>query len=71
MQTPRLTLIAELVNTLKQMEAAGINTVIYSITWGYVNKVEGNIKRDYIDMLADAACSNTNLKVAHCQGPSR
>ncbi|GIM09853.1 hypothetical protein Vretimale_13654, partial [Volvox reticuliferus] len=52
-----------LIATLKQMEGAGIGTVIYSTTWEWAEPKEGNIRYRYLDMLMDAACKNTSLKV--------
>ncbi|GIL48592.1 hypothetical protein Vafri_4654, partial [Volvox africanus] len=58
--TPRLD---DLIATLKQMEGAGIGTVIFSTTWEWAEPKEGNIRYRYLDMLMDAACRNTSLKV--------
>ncbi len=60
----------ELVKTLKEMETAGITTVIHSISWAFANEAEGTIKHDYIDILVKAACTNTKLKVgaSHLKG---
>lgn len=56
---------AELVKTLKTVEATGVNTWISSILWRHMEPSEGNINFSYLDNLMQAACSNTGLKVGN------
>ncbi len=56
---------AELVKTLKTVEATGVNTWISSILWRHMEPSEGNINFSYLDNLMQAPCANTGLKVGN------
>ncbi|GLC41863.1 hypothetical protein PLESTM_001259300 [Pleodorina starrii] len=52
-----------LVTTLKEMEAAGLASVIFSLNWEWGEPEQDKIRYDYLDRLMDAACKSTSLKV--------
>lgn len=56
-------LIDELVATLRDMEAVGITTIVYSSPWEFLQPTDGPIRFDYLDLLVSSACQNTKLKV--------
>ncbi len=59
---------AELVRVLKSMEAAGVNAVVYSLTWQFAQPDKDTIQWDYIDRIMGAVCNNTSLKVRGDRG---
>ncbi|KXZ54056.1 hypothetical protein GPECTOR_5g164 [Gonium pectorale] len=61
-ETQRLT--GDLVNTLREMEATGISTAVFSSPWDWFEQEEGKIKYDYLDWVMQTTCQNTKLKVA-------
>lgn len=62
-------LAQELVSTLKEMESpdgAALTGVLFSSPWSWFELEQGAIRFDYLDWVAEAACSNTGLKVGSC-----
>ncbi|KAG2452940.1 hypothetical protein HYH02_002277 [Chlamydomonas schloesseri] len=43
---------------------AGLTGVLFSSPWSWFEQEQGTIRYDYLDWVAEAACSNTGLKVA-------
>ncbi|KAG2425719.1 hypothetical protein HXX76_013561 [Chlamydomonas incerta] len=63
LEAPDVRQTAKLVDTLKQMQATGIKTVVYSISWQWAEPEQGKVRTEYISWLLDAACKNTGLQV--------
>ncbi|KAG2425669.1 hypothetical protein HXX76_013511 [Chlamydomonas incerta] len=56
--------VDKLLHTLQQLEGARIRTVMFSVSWAWLEPAAGRLRWDYLEALVGTACGRTQLKVA-------
>eukprot|EP00198_Chlamydomonas_reinhardtii_P013104 XP_001702441.1 predicted protein [Chlamydomonas reinhardtii] len=55
--------VDQLLVTLRQLQAARIRTVMFSISWAWLEPAQGQLRWGYLEDVVGSACSHTELKV--------
>lgn len=60
--------VDQLLVTLRQLQAARIRTVMFSISWAWLEPAQGQLRWGYLEDVVGSACSHTELKVSRRSG---